>query len=100
MDLSKIEVEAKTLTIVKTFTIKGDYELFSLPKGVSMSGLFASLSQMNTVMDMTVLQDPKTCMAILMSMETNGTLRNNLVVTFGYWYLYPIVSLHLPSIHV
>jgi len=100
MDLSKVEMEAKALTIVKTFTIKGDCELFSLPKEVSMSRLFALLSQTNTVMDMTLLQDPKAYMAILMNMETIGTLCNNLVVAFGYWYLYLIVSLHLPSIHV
>jgi hypothetical protein len=55
---------------------------------------------MNTVMDMTLLQDPKAYMAIFMNMETIRILCNSLVVAFGQWYLYPTVNVHLPSIHV
>jgi hypothetical protein len=43
MDLSKADVEAKTLTIIETFTIEGDCDLFFLPKEVSMNGLLALL---------------------------------------------------------
>jgi hypothetical protein len=32
MDLNKVEVEARPLIIAKTFTIKGDCELFPPPK--------------------------------------------------------------------
>jgi hypothetical protein len=43
MDLSKVDVEAKTLATIETFTIEGDCELFSLPKKLSMNGLFVLL---------------------------------------------------------
>jgi hypothetical protein len=58
------------------------------------------LLEMDTVMDMTFLQDPKACMAIFTNMETIRTLCNSLVATFGQWYLYPIVNVRLSSIHV
>ncbi len=99
-DLNRIKVEVRALTIAKTFTIEGDCKLPPPPKEMLMNGLFVLLSQTNKFMDRIPLQDPKACMAILMSMETIGTLHNSLIVTFGKWYLYPIVSLHLPSIHV
>jgi hypothetical protein len=47
-----------------------------------MNGLFSLLLNIDMVMDMTILQDPKKCMAILMNMETIGTLRNKLIATF------------------
>jgi hypothetical protein len=50
-------------------------------------------------MDMILLQDPKAHMAILMNMETIGTLCNSLVA-FWQWYSYLIISLHPPSVHV
>jgi hypothetical protein len=50
----------------------------------------------NTIMDRIILQDPKECTTILMDVETIGTLHNNLVVAFGQWYIYPIISLHPP----
>jgi hypothetical protein len=67
MDLSRAKMEAKALATVETFTIKGDYELPPFPKEVLMNGLFVSLSKTNIVMDKTLLQDPKACMAILTS---------------------------------
>jgi len=48
-----------------------------------MNGLFSLLLEIDMVMDMIILQDPKKCMAILMNMETIGTLCNNLIVAFG-----------------
>jgi hypothetical protein len=67
-------MEARALAIINTFTIKGDYELPPLKK-VLMNGLFALLSEMDTIMDKILLQDPKACMAILMNMEIIETLR-------------------------
>jgi hypothetical protein len=93
-------MEAKALAIAKTFTIEGDYELFPPLKEVSMNGLFVLLSKTDMIMDRTLLQDPKACMAILISIETNRTLCNNDIVAFGYWYLCPTICLHLPSIHM
>jgi hypothetical protein len=60
-------MEAKALAIAKTFTIEGDYELFPPLKEVSMNGLFVLLSKTDMIMDRTLLQDPKACMAILTS---------------------------------
>ncbi len=88
------------MATVETFTVEGGYELPPPPKEVLMNGLFVLLSKTNTVMDMTLLQDPKACMAIFMNMETIGILCNSLVVAFGQWYLYLIVNVRLPSIHV
>ncbi len=65
-----------------------------------MNGLFALLLETDTIMDRTLQQDPKECMAILMNMETIRILLNNLVATFGQWYLYLTVSLHPPPLHV
>ncbi len=48
-----------------------------------MNGLFALLSETNTIMDKTLLHDPKKCMAILMNMETIKTLCKSLITTFG-----------------
>ncbi len=47
-----------------------------------MNGLFSLLLEIDMVMDMIILQDPKKCMAILMNMETISTLCNNLIVAF------------------
>jgi hypothetical protein len=50
MDLSKVEVEAKALTTIKTFTIEGDCDLLLPPKNVLMNGLFALLSNTDMIM--------------------------------------------------
>jgi hypothetical protein len=97
--LNKVEVETKALAIVETFTIEGVCELPPLPKEMLINGLFTLLSRIDTVLDKTLLQDPKACMAILMNRETIGTLCNSLDVAFGQWYLYPMISLHPPSVH-
>jgi hypothetical protein len=65
-----------------------------------MNGLFVLLTETDTVMDMTLMQDPKAYMAIFTNMEIIGTLCNSLVAAFGQWYLYPTINVRLPSIHV
>jgi len=69
-----------------------------------MNGLF-TLLKMNTIMDKTLLQDPKECMVILMNIKTTCTLHNKFVVTSRQWYTVPITyckststSLHVFSI--
>jgi len=54
-DLSKVKVEARALTTIETFTIEGDCELSPLLKKVLMNGLFALLSETNTIMDKILL---------------------------------------------
>jgi hypothetical protein len=73
-------MEATTLTIIETFTIEGDCELPLPPIEVLMNGLFALLLEIETIMGKTLLKDPKACLATFTSMETIGTLRDNLVV--------------------
>jgi hypothetical protein len=58
------------------------------------------LLKIDTIMDMIFLQDPKECMAIFVGMETIEFLHNSLVDVFGQWYIYPTISLYLPSMHV
>jgi hypothetical protein len=50
MDLKKVEVEAKALATIETFTIEGDFELFPPPKKMLMNGFFALLSKTNTIL--------------------------------------------------
>ncbi len=64
-----------------------------------INGLFALLSRIDTILDKTLMQDPKAYMAIFMNRETIGTLCNSLDAAFGQWYLYPTISLHPPSVH-
>jgi hypothetical protein len=70
IDLNKVEVEAKALATIETFTIEGDCEL-PPPKKMLLNGLFALLLEMDTTMDNILLWDPKACLAIFTSMETN-----------------------------
>jgi hypothetical protein len=46
-------------------------------------------------MDQIMFEDPKEALALLMRMETKGTLGNTLVSTFAKWYLFPLVNLLL-----
>ncbi len=87
------------MAITQTFTIEGVCELPPLPKEMLINGLFALLSRIDTILDKTLMQDPKAYMAIFMNRETIGTLCNSLDAAFGQWYLYPTISLHPPSVH-
>ncbi len=70
------------MATIETFTIEGGCELPPPPKEVLMNGLFVLLLKTVMVMDMTILQDPKVCMAIFTNMETIRTLCNSLVAAF------------------
>jgi hypothetical protein len=39
------------------------------------------------------LEKPEDIMVFSMKLETTGTLSNMLVLAFGQWYLYPLVSI-------
>jgi hypothetical protein len=54
-DLNKIKVEARALASIETFTIEGDCDLLLPPKKMLMNGLFALLSEMDTIMDRILL---------------------------------------------
>jgi len=62
-----------------------------------MNGLYVLLSKMNKIMALTMLEDPEEALALLMKVETKGTLRNTFMSAFGKWYLFPTVSLFLPT---
>jgi hypothetical protein len=55
MDLNKVEVEARALAIIETFTVEGDCELHPLPKKMLMNGLFALMSETDMIMDKILL---------------------------------------------
>jgi hypothetical protein len=44
-------------------------------------------------MDRKLLEKLEDIMALLMKLETIGTLSNMFVSTFGQWYLYPLVNI-------
>jgi len=58
-----------------------------------MIRLYILLLEINIIMSKQVLEEPKECMSCLMKMEIEGTLCNDLVVTFGEWFLYPLLSI-------
>jgi hypothetical protein len=82
-NFSRAKVEAKALATIEIFIIEGGCELPPPLKEVLMNGLFVLLSKTNIVMDMTLLQNPKACMAIFTSMETIETLCNSFIAAFG-----------------
>jgi hypothetical protein len=77
--LNKVEVEARALATIETFTIEGDCKLPPPPKEMLMNGLFALLSKTNMIMDKTLLQDPKVCLVISINMKTIRTLHKSLM---------------------
>ncbi len=50
-------------------------------------------------MAMTMFEDPEEALALLMKMETEGTLGNTFVSAFGKWYLFPTMNLLLTHYH-
>jgi hypothetical protein len=62
------------------------------PLEVKITRLYVLLLKINIVMDRKLSRKLENTMALLMKLETNGTLGNLLVSTFGPWYLYPPVS--------
>ncbi len=69
--------------------MEGIYELPPPPFEVKITRLYVMLSKIDIVMDMKLLGKLENTMALLMKLETNGTLGNLLVSTFSHWYLYP-----------
>ncbi len=95
--VSKTDIEAKARKTTETFTIESVCDLAPPPMEVQMNGLYVLLSKMNKIMALTMLEDPEEALALLMRMETKGTLRNTFVSTFRKWYLFPTASLLLPT---
>ncbi len=95
--VSRTDIEVKARKTTETFTIGSVCDLAPPPMEVQMNGLYILLSKMNKIMALTMLKDPEEALALLMRMETKYTLRNTLVSAFGKWYLFPTVSLLLPT---
>jgi hypothetical protein len=91
--VSRIDIQAKARKTTETFIIESVCDLAPPPMEVQMNGLYILLSKMNKVMAMTMFEDLEEALALLTKMETEGTLRNTLMFTFGKWYLFPIVNL-------
>jgi hypothetical protein len=72
--------------------VESTYELPPPPFEVKIIRLYVMLSKTNIVMDKKLLGKLENTMALLMKLETNGTLGNLLVSTFSQWYLYPPMS--------
>jgi hypothetical protein len=58
-------------------------ELPPPPLEIKIAGLYVLLLQTNIVMDRKLLGKPEKTTALLMKLETDGTLSNLLVSTFG-----------------
>jgi hypothetical protein len=93
MHFTRINVEAKAKTIVKSFKVESSCELLPPLEKVKINELYVLLSEIDIMMDMKTLEKPKETMALLMKMETKASLGNMLVSTFGQWYLYSLVSI-------
>jgi hypothetical protein len=48
-----------------------------------MRGLYVLLSEIDAIMNRTILENPKETMFLLMKMEANGTLNSALMFAFG-----------------
>jgi hypothetical protein len=97
--INTVDIEAKTRKTTETFTIESTCDLAPSPMEVQINGLYVLLSKMNKVMAPTMFEDLKQALALLMRMETEGTLGNTFVSTFGKWYLFPPVNLILIRYH-
>jgi hypothetical protein len=93
MHFTRINLEAKAKTIVKSFRVGSSCELLPPLEKVKINGLYVLLSETNIMMDMKILLKPKETMALLMKMETKASLGNMLVSAFGQWYLYSLVNI-------
>ncbi len=60
---------------------------------VKITRLYVLLLRIGIVMDRKLLEKLEDIMALLMKLETIGTLSNMFVSTFGQWYLYPLVNI-------
>jgi hypothetical protein len=89
--LNKSQIEGKARSIAKTLTMESTCELPPPPLEIKIIGLYILLLETKIVMDKKNLEKPN-IMAFLMKLETNGTLDNMLVLTFGQWYFYPLVN--------
>jgi len=79
--ISRANIKAKTKKKIETFTIESTCDLAPPPLEVQMNGLYVLLSEMNKVMALIMLEDLEEALALLMRMETKGTLGNKFVFT-------------------
>jgi len=90
--INRSQIKAKAKSTAETFTMESTCELHPPPLENKITKLYILLSKTYIVMDTKILEKPENTMAILMKLEIDGTLSNLLVLTFGPWYLYPLVS--------
>jgi hypothetical protein len=57
-----------------------------------INGLYVLLLEMDIVMNIKELEKLEDTMALIMKLETYGILGNMLVLAFGSWYFYPLMS--------
>jgi len=86
------QIKAKARSTAETFIMESTSKLRPPPLEDKTTGLYILLSEIDIVMDRKILEKPKNNMAFLMKLETDGTLSNLLVLTFGPWYFYPLMS--------
>jgi hypothetical protein len=57
-----------------------------------MKRFYVVLSETNTIMNRTIIEDLEEPTSLFMKMEANGTPGNALVSAFGQWYVFPPIS--------
>jgi len=83
-NMNKEEVKKKARKNVELpFMVESSCELLHPPTKVKINGLYVLLSEIDTIMDRTCFEDLKGTMKHLMKMETNMTLSNALLFSFG-----------------
>jgi hypothetical protein len=82
--VNKSQIVVKAKSIAETFIVENTCELPPPPPlEVKIIGFYVLLSKTNIVMDIKQLEKPKYTVELLMKLETDGTLGNMLVSTFG-----------------
>jgi hypothetical protein len=80
---NRSQIEVKARSIAKTFTMESTCERPPPPLEVKIIGLYILLSKIDIVVDRKLLEKPENIMALLMKLETNGTLGNLFISAFS-----------------